>query len=293
MGETDRKILLSFLESHPADAARVLEGFESEDATALLEEVPEGFAAAVLEQMAPASGSECLRALPAEKAGSVLGQLDLDSAAGLLRRLDPEIRTALLESVPEDSRYALRRIIAYPEGTAGSYMDPKVQSFPLDISAGEALERLRRSPRFAIYYLYVTDRAGKLVGVLNLRELLLAAPDRRLEQVMHRTVSRLTAGADRTVILAHPGWSEFHAMPVVDSEGKLLGAIRYETLRRLETEAEARGGETPVSVAVSLGELYWIGLTGLLEGMTNAISRSREKQRQHEPKLEGGESSGD
>ena len=72
---------------------------------------------------------------------------------------------------------------------------------------------------------------------------------------------------------------DIHALPVVGHDGTYLGAIRYETLRRLEMEVQARiQHPSPVSVAVSLGELYWVGLSGLLEGLGRTAIRPSPAQ---------------
>lgn len=276
--DSDRLLLLRFIENHPADAARVLEGFQAAEATGLLEDLPSQSAARILELMSPMAGVECLAEMSGEKAGAILSRLELDVAAGLLRRMEPELRTALLEAAPVDFATPLQLLLRYPEGTAGSFMDPRALAAPRDVTIADSLDRLKRSPRQSLHYLYVIDRKGRLVGVTDVRELLGMPPDAKLEDRMNTNVSRLPARADRSVILAHPGWSQFHALPVVDEDGRFLGAIRYETLRRLETEAEARGAERPVSVAVSLGELFWVGLSGLLEGLGHVATRPMGQQ---------------
>jgi magnesium transporter len=162
-------------------------------------------------------------------------------------------------------------------------VDPLILALPDDISVGEALQRVRAAPNNAIYYLYTIDRRRRLTGVVSLRDLMLADPADSLRSVVRTDVAQIPAAADRATIVAHPGWGEFHALPVVGHDGTYLGAIRYETLRRLEMEVQARTERlTPVSVAVSLSELYWVGLSGLLEGMARTAVRASPAQRQEE-----------
>lgn len=274
--QSEQLVVGEFLRNHPADAARVLEAFPAPDVAQLFDTIDVKSVAEVIEQMAPAAGAECLAALRTQLAGRVIEALDFDSAAGLLRRIDPEIRAVLIEATDEEIGTSLKLLVGYPERTAGSWMDPRVLALPEDIDIAEAQERVRRFPRFTMYYVYVVDRAGKLQGVINLRELLLADTSKRLSEAMNTSVARLSAPSDRSVILAHPGWSEYHALPVVDGVGRLVGAIRYETLRRLETEVDP-GHDRPVSMAVSLGELYWMGLSGVLEGLGDLVTRAPER----------------
>jgi magnesium transporter len=268
-----RILVLRFAENHPAEAARVLERFRPEEGARMLESLPPSTSARLLELMGPVSATECLASMAAVKAGAALSHSELDSAASLARRLDPEIRTAVLEAAPADFVSSLRLLLSYPEGTAGALMDPRALAIPRDLTVSDSLEQVRRSHRQALHYLYVIDRAGKLVGVADVRELLVAPPHATVEDEMRTNVTRVPAGADRSRILAHPGWSQFHALPVVDEEGRLLGALRYETLKRLESETALVGSEAPLSMAVSLGELYWVGLSGLLEGLGHVATR--------------------
>jgi hypothetical protein len=81
----------------------------------------------------------------------------------------------------------------------------------------------------------------------------------------------LTALASRADVLAHPGWKEVHALPVVDEQGAYLGALRYRTLRRLEEELLHRPGEDGDATA-ALGQLFATAATGLLEALTGPVT---------------------
>ena len=124
----------------------------------------------------------------------------------------------------------IRRLLCHPEGTAGALMDPGVPALPGDISVIEARSLLKASSSRAMYYVYVVDRDNCLIGVLNLRQLMLTSSKQSLESLMRRPVSSLQSGADRTAILGHPGWRDLHALPVVDKGGRFLGVLRHETV---------------------------------------------------------------
>jgi magnesium transporter len=280
--DTDWTVARALAEGHPGDAARVLERFTPEAASALLAQLAAPAAAAILEQMMPDRATECLARLPPDTAQSLLRELHLDSVAGLLRPVGEEAREAVLAAMDADRSEPLRRLLAHPEGTAGALMDPQVVALPDDLEAEAALRRVREAPQRALAYLYVVDRSRRLVGVTRLRELLRAPVGARLGAVMGAPVMRLHADDDRRAILVHPGWNEFHALPVVDAEGRFMGAVRYETLRRLEIEGAARDRDRVVSVAVSLGELYWMGLSGLVEGLGSVALRGARRTGDHE-----------
>jgi magnesium transporter len=145
-------------------------------------------------------------------------------------------------------------------------MDPEVLALPLDLTAGEALARVREQPEQARYNLYVVDGEQRLVGALNLRELLVADPSDRLADLMASEPLRLVATADRALVVSHPGWRRVHALPVVDEDDRYLGALRYHTLRELEEEL-LRGRHEDRSTADALGDLFAAGAAGLLEAL--------------------------
>ena len=150
-------------------------------------------------------------------------------------------------------------------------MDARVLTLPDDITAGQALARLRRSSRHAHHYLYVVDREERLVGVLNLRELMVTPPRQSLAGLMSRQVAQLPASADRAAILAHPGWREVHALPVVDGAGRFLGVVRHETVRLLEQESVSpRGSRQVGTVGLALADLCWVGMAKILVGLATA-----------------------
>jgi magnesium transporter len=265
---------LEFLRTHPEDAARVLERFDPAEAAAQLAAVPALVAATAVEHMVLSSAVAVIAALEPERAAALLAETSIDQSAALLRRVPPPVAERIIERAPRNVvTAALRMLVEFPEGTAGALIDPTILSLPVDLTCAEALERVRREPRHAIYYVYVVDRERRLAGVLNLRELMLAEGAQPLAAAMHTTVSRLRSDAAEDEILAHPGWREYHALPVVDADGHLLGAIRYETLRRLESGRTSASAPNPLlATAMSLGELYWFSLRTVLGEMADAAA---------------------
>jgi magnesium transporter len=283
--ESDWLLARLFLENHPYDAALLLEDFSREEAVPLLRAIDPRTAAPVLEKMTSLAAAECLLAMPPVDGGRLAAALPLEAAARILRCLPAENRERFLADLSSDASVPLRRILRYPHGTAGALMDPQVLSLPNHLPVSEALARVQRSPEHTLYYLYVVDGDQKLVGVLNLRELMLARSSDHLASIMRADVAHLPARSDLVSILAHPGWLEVHALPVVDEEGTFLGVLRYKTLRRLEREAAGkRSPDQPLSTLLNLGELCWIGFAGMLAGLAatmfpEVIQREKESAR--------------
>lgn len=271
-GDTDLALARIFIVAHPADVARVVERHSLSESCELLAALPAAESALVLEQMAAASAAACLAALPASSAGGILAEIAIDRAAALLRVVPDEAAKLILDAAPSPVfAAALRMLVAYPEGSAGALLDPTALAVPGTVEAKDAVELVLRQASHALHYVYVVDRGNRLVGVLSLRELMLAAPEKTLAAAMHKDISCLRSDADVVEILAHPGWREHHSLPVVDQSGAFLGAIRYRTLRLLErTGSDGALQGSALEAALSLGELYWFGLSRVLEGITTA-----------------------
>ncbi len=269
--DKEKRFARAFLEAHPDEVTLLLERMAAGDVAAFLEQLPVASAVEVLRRMAFALGADALERIGNERASAILSLLPADSAAGLLRRVEIDRRKAFLTGLAEETVSTLAVLLRYPEHTAGAYMDTRVLALPQEMTVGEARTRLRRAARQALFYIYVVDREQHLTGVVSLRELMLADSKQPLAEVMRHNVARIPIAADHVEILAHPGWRDVHSMPVVDERNVFLGAIRYGTLRVLESEyASSRQSRSPAALALSLGELYWLGVSQLLERLQPA-----------------------
>jgi len=265
-----------FAEDHPAEAARLLGDQAPEGEAAVLARLPDACAAGVLGRMAPPVGAACLAALNPERGAAVLGRLPAERAAALLRRIDPERREALLAELPDAAR--LRPLLVYPEGTAAALMDPRAVALPDDLDLEEVRRRLGRHSANLALEVYVVDREQRLRGVTDLRGLLDVSRRGPLALLV-RPVEPLLAGADATAMSVHPGWTEHDSLPVVDERGVYLGAVRHQRLRQLlEGAAGARRTRGGLEAVVALGELYWLGLSGLFTGLAATGARAGREE---------------
>ncbi|HMJ15719.1 MAG TPA: CBS domain-containing protein [Polyangiaceae bacterium] len=271
--DAEFSIIEAFAASHPEDVARVLEESDESGAAALLSTLGPGRAAPVIREMVPTLAARRLDRLPADEAARITEELGLDATAALLRRLSAAPRGAILDAVAPGTRErSLRALLAHAPDTAGALMDPLVLAVPEDIRVREALERVRSEPANAMFYVYVVGGRGQLVGVVNQRELMLAPADAVVRSIMAAPPERLPANASAQAIVAHPAWRRVHALPVVDRQGRFLGAIRYKTARRLEHElGRATKAPSPEVTARALAELYGLAFAGMGEWALTAV----------------------
>lgn len=271
----------AFLTNHPDDAARAIESLGERDAANVLSRVSLDAAAQALSRIAPHDAGRLLTELGAERAAAILNRLEVQDAAAVLRTLEPVEQTPLLAALDEDDAQPISLLLMYPEGTAGAYMDPRALCVPADITVDQAQQRVRVRYRRTLYYIYVVDRDKELIGVVNLRELFMAPKGAPLASVTRRTVARIKASARRNAIVMHPRWRELHTLPVVDDDGRYLGAIRYRTLRRLEVDsANESKRKHPLTVAAGFAGIYALGMHSLLSAAIGALAVNGAKREQ-------------
>jgi magnesium transporter len=265
----------AFIDSHSSDAARSIERLPYAQSAALLGAIPAAVAARALAAMVPTIGTDCFAHLVPETARAILVELHPTFAAVLLRRLDTERRSAILERLPAESARVLSTILDYPPDSAGALMETRVFAAGEGLRVGEALAAFRKQSRQMHDYVFVVDGDHRLVGVVDLRALLSARRHEPLATIMNRAVRGLPATAHRAAVLAHPGWRRFHTLPVVDDGTVLVGAIPHATARVLfeEEKLSSAARADAVTTVFALGELYWLGLSGVLDGITSAVHR--------------------
>lgn len=273
------RLARAFLESHPQHAAMALEHMPVTRAASVLGVVAPRAAATVLREMTVPYASECLGHLVAGEAAAIVAELATDDAAGIMRALQPERREPLLAALAAHVRDPIARVLPYPDGTAGAVMDPSIFQLRDDVLVADARMRLGRAARELLYYIYIVDREHRLVGVLDIPDLMLARARHPIGASMHRDVVHLSVWMPVALVREHAGWQHYHAMPVVDEEGRLLGAIRYQTLRRLQREASDLGPDPARLTAGALAELFELGTTGLVAGIAGTASGGSDLDR--------------
>jgi magnesium transporter len=193
----------------------------------------------------PDEAAEGIAGEPDERAAAALALLTPASAVEILWELPAEHRARLIGVAPEGRGEQWVRDHEYPEGTVGRLMDRPLAVFRPHTTVGEAVDRLRELTRRAqIVYGFVTDDAGRLVGVFAFRELLFARPEDRLDSIM--VSEPFTLRPELTILEAARAVVSLHvpAYPVCDAAGHLVGMVRGRTLFEQEAlEISAQVGQ--------------------------------------------------
>lgn len=231
-------IVSRFIDSDPQQAALALETLAPEEAAGLVRGLPPETACKLLARVHPQAEAAVYEHLVPEPAATLIGLADADDAADAFRALTDESRRVLLASLTPERRRELEERLSYPEHSAGQIMRTDVIAFSRDARVRDVVTRLKSltASRHPQSYTYVVDETRRLLGVLNMRDLLLADDDARVETIMRTDVLSVPAHVDREELLVRPQLSGYLSIPVVDAQGRLLGAVRTSDL--LESSQE-------------------------------------------------------
>lgn len=274
MEESAVSLIKKFFDLNPVDAAHSLETLSEEEAVFILKGVSPELSSRAFNSLESRFAADLLLRLPEEIAVQIFGKMTVTRAAELILCLQrQEDRAKLLEQIEPAEADQIRKLITYPEDTAGRMMTPNFFAFHADMKVGEAIQKLRSlaQKKAPLNYVYVTDSDHRLKGVLNMRELLLANEGDSLVSVMIPDVFQVGATMDREKVIQELSRRSFLLVPVVDKNGHLLGTIRTdELLASAEEEATediqkmfGAGGDEHVSSPISFSirkRLLWLNI---------------------------------
>ena len=217
-------------ELHPADIAEIVGQVGPRERAAVLAALDAELAADTLQEMDEELRTAALQEMPLARAALVLERTDADVAADILSQLPDPLAQELLTLLPDDREQDLRRLASHPEHTAGSLMTTDYVCLPHTATAGGALRWIRRErpEQHMMTYLYVVDGEDKLVGVVSLRDLVLAEPEQAVAAFMEDDLVVVTADVDEEEVGRVVTKYDLLAIPVVDEERRLLGIVTLD-----------------------------------------------------------------
>jgi magnesium transporter len=215
---------------HPYDLSEFVQSLKDEQRRQVLTRLSPKLVAQFLPELRDEIQAELLELLPPRAAAELLLHLQPDERADVLSLLSPEVRQAVMQYMPETLRREARALLRHPSDSAGGLMTTRVLALPKDMTVEEAVRFIRQhaGEYETIYYLYVVDENGKLVGVLSLRELVLAPGKRKLGEVMNPDVIAVPLEMDQEEVAKIVADYDLAAVPVIDREGKLVGIVTVD-----------------------------------------------------------------
>ncbi len=219
---------------HPADLADHLENLDLQAQVCALRRMAREDAAEALAELEENVAVDVLENLDADDAAQIIAEMEPDDAADVLDELDEAHRNVLLGRLNKEDSEELRNLLNFPPDSAAGAMNTEVIMLEDHWTVDHAINHIRKEMELekeSPYYGYVVDSVDKLVGVLSLRDLMLAKPGTVLADAVHgQNVVSVLYDADRRDVAAELNHYNFMALPVVDYEGHLMGVVTYDDI---------------------------------------------------------------
>jgi magnesium transporter len=217
-------------ELHPADLATIIDQLAPRDRAGVLASLGDDAVADAIEEMEPETQVEVLEDLEPSRAADILEEMSPDDAADLVADLSQTTRDEIFALMEKDEKAEVQELLGYPEDSAGGIMTTEFVAVPAHLSAAETIDMLRHLEPNAetIYYIYVTDDDGRLAGVLSLRDLIVAAPDTLIGEVMIKEPVAVGVLADQDEVAEVVAHYNLLAVPVIDEDGRLAGIVTVD-----------------------------------------------------------------
>lgn len=220
--------VLSLLE--PQDIALVTEKLEEREVLLLFRLLPREMAAKVFIEMSSDYQEALIGMFSDAKLREVLDELYIDDTVDLIEEMPASLVKRILRNTDSESRAAINMILRYPKDSAGSIMTTEYVRLDKDLSVADAFARIRRVgvDKETIYTCYVTEPDRLLIGLVTVRDLLLAEEDTLIGDIMNTNVIYVDTAEDKEVVAQTMSKYDFLAIPVVDRGGRLVGIVTYD-----------------------------------------------------------------
>ncbi len=225
------ELSLLLLQLSDADIATLVSVIAPRDKVSVFSLLDPETAGEVLDDVDPVSVRQLLQHIDRELLADILVTMPVDEAADAIGEAEDEDQKQLLELMEEKEAEDVRRILEYEEDTAGGIMLPDFVSINAKMTADQAINHLRRSEiEDEVFYIYVVDDDGVLVGIVTLRSLLTASPGTHVRNIMNSEVHPVRVTDDQEQVARVSMKYDLVAVPVVDETGKLVGRILYDDI---------------------------------------------------------------
>ncbi len=238
---------------NPSDIAGLFDGLEDKQIPLMYRLLPKSIAAETFVEMEPEAQELLIRSFSDSELKEMLDELYVDDAADLVEEMPANVVKRILRQADPEMRSSINQILRYPEYSAGSIMTTEYVSLRPSMTVEEAILRIRRQgvDKETIYTCYVTDKSRTLMGLVTVKDLLLAGDDEMtIQELMLTNLICVNTQTDQEEVAHMFSKYNFLAIPVVDGEGRMVGIVTFDdAMDVMEEEAtedmELMSGMTP------------------------------------------------
>jgi len=300
MAETDYKILVDRVQNlieeeafqdverligelHPADLADLIEHLEDDERLSIFRLLPPERAGEVLIELPPPLQEDLTNELGDQALVQILNELNSDDAADIFSHLPHERAESIIKLVRPEVSEELHKLIAYETDTAGGIMALEFVSVNANSTIREAIHNIRKKREEVenLYYVWVVDDAGRLAGVVSIKDLVLETRDRLIKDIMNPDVISVDVNTDQEEVARIVKQYDLVNIPVINGHDRLIGRITHDDIidvieQEANEDISRMGGVLDQEISeesalkISRARLPWL-LLGLLGGLLSAL----------------------
>jgi len=291
--ETDRAVIREKLEAmNPADIAADLESLEERDAVKIFRMLRKDKAADVFSYLDTGTQQDIIEAITDREIGGIINELFLDDAVDFVEEMPANVVKRVLASVTPGRRDLINHFLQYPEDSVGSIMTIEYIDLKSHMTVADAFLRIRRTGmnKETIYTCYVTDSERRLIGLVTARTLLLSPKESLISDVMEPNVMYARTHDDREGLINSFRKYGYLAIPVVDSEDRLVGIVTYDDALTIQEEEATEDFEKMAAMLPSeesyhktgafqmaKNRIFWLVILNLSVFLTGVITAGFEE----------------
>jgi magnesium transporter len=215
---------------HPADLAEILYHLDDKHRDYIFDLLDAEIASEVISEMDDVSREDILEDLPEDRISEIVDEMDSDDATDLVSELPDEMAQKVLESIDKEDSDEVKELLRHDEDTAGGIMAKEFVAVNLHETVDQAIEQIRSKAEEVedLYYVYVVNGRDRLVGVIGLKDLILAKGNTTVAEIMDRDVVSVTTDLDQEEVANTARRYDLVSIPVVDNVGHLVGRITFD-----------------------------------------------------------------
>ena len=246
----------------PQDIALLLDRMEREPAAALFRLLPKDQAAEVLVELDSDQQAALIGAFTDKELSPILDELFLDDMADLVEEMPAGLVKKILKNTDPETRKTVNDLLKYPKDSAGTLMTPEFVDLRRNMTVRECFDRIRATgpDKETVYTCYVTDERRRILGVVSVKELLLASYDTPVTDVMETNVIAVRTTDDKEEIAHLFDKYDFLALPVIDGEDRLVGIVTFDDAMDVLQEENTEDFEKMAAIKPSEKGYFEVGV---------------------------------
>lgn len=220
------------LKAQIADIAEFIDELDPKATLLVFRLLPKEIAADVFANLLPESQSQLMMQINEKELHNILEDLYFDDKIDFFEEMPANVVKRILKNAPESERKLINQFLNYPEDSAGSLMTIELVDLKKEMTVQEALNKIRRDAldKETIYTCYVTDASRRLDGIISLRDLVIANPTKKIEEIMRKEMISVTTLDDKEYVAELISKYDLLAIPVTDNEKRLVGIITVDDI---------------------------------------------------------------